>query len=113
MVVDVSDAAAQALAQHGGFAYYDARNRQIWELAKQLRGPGKRRFERLLYERDAALRATLDPQQQTQLRQLQTLLDDPFYQAFQSMCIPRAPSRSAITWRACSTVTRAPRMPST
>ncbi|MBO9767203.1 MULTISPECIES: hypothetical protein [Xanthomonas] len=85
VVVDVSDAAAQALARHGGFAYYDARNRQIWELAKHLRGPGKRRFERLLYERDAALRATLDPQQQTQLQQLQqlqTLLDDPFYQGF-------------------------------
>ncbi|MEE5089620.1 hypothetical protein V2H26_05970 [Xanthomonas euvesicatoria] len=82
VVVDVSDAAAQALAQHGGFAYYDARNRQIWELAKQLRGTGKRRFERLLYERDAALRATLDPHQQAQLQQLQTLLDDPFYQGF-------------------------------
>lgn len=86
VVVDVSDAAAQALALHGGFAYYDARSRQIWELAKQLRGPGKRRFERLLYERDAALRATLDPQQQTQLQQLQTLLDDPFYQGIFSLC---------------------------
>jgi len=82
VVVDVSDAAAQALAQHGGFAYYDARNRQIWELAKKLRGPGKRRFERLLDERDTVLRATLDPHQQRQLRQLQTLLDDPFYQGF-------------------------------
>ena len=40
VVVDVSDAAAQALARRGGFAYYDARNRQIWELAKELRGPG-------------------------------------------------------------------------
>lgn len=80
--MDVSDAAAQALAQHGGFVYYDARNRQIWELAKQLRGPGKRRFERLFDERDTVLRATLDPHQYRQLRQLQTLLDDPFYQGF-------------------------------
>ncbi|MBB4131243.1 hypothetical protein [Xanthomonas sp. 3075] len=82
VVVDVSDAAAQALAQHGGFAHYDALNRQIWELAKQLRGGDKRRFERLLYERDPALRATLDPQQQATLQELQTLLDDPFYQGF-------------------------------
>ncbi len=82
VVVDVSDAAAQALAQHGGFAYYDTLNRQIWELSRQLHGPGKRRFERLLYERDAALRATLDPQQQARLQELQTLLDDPFYQGF-------------------------------
>ncbi|SUZ26965.1 hypothetical protein [Xanthomonas euroxanthea] len=82
VVVDVSDAAAQALAQHGGLAHYDARNRQIWELARELRGPGKRRFERLLYERDAALRATLDAQQQARLQTLQGLLDDPFYQGF-------------------------------
>ncbi len=82
VVVDVSDAAAQALAQHGGFAYYDALNRRIWELAKDLRRSGKRRFERLLYERDAQLRATLDPQHQARLQELQTLLDDPFYQGF-------------------------------
>lgn len=82
VVVDVSDAAAQALARHGGFAHYDALNRQIWELSRQLRGPGKRRFERLLYERDAALRATLDPPQQTRLQEMQRLLDDPFYQGF-------------------------------
>ncbi len=82
VVVDVSDAAAQALAQHGGFAHYDALNRRIWELSKPLRGPGKRRFERLLYERDASLRASLDPPQQVQLQELQRLLDDPFYQGF-------------------------------
>lgn len=82
VVVDVSDAAAQALARHGGFAHYDTINRQIWELSRQLQRPGKRRFERLLYERDAALRATLDPQQQARLQELQTLLDDPFYQGF-------------------------------
>ncbi|CAD0351079.1 hypothetical protein [Xanthomonas hortorum] len=82
VVVDVSDAAAQALAKHGGFAHYDALNRQIWGLAKDVRGSGKRRFERLLYERDAQLRGTLDAHQQAQLQALQTLLDDPFYQGF-------------------------------
>ncbi|WP_386342914.1 hypothetical protein [Xanthomonas campestris] len=89
VVVDVSDAAAQALARRGGFAYYDARNRQIWELAKDLRGPGRRRFERLLYERDAALRASLDAHQQARLQELLALLDDPFYQGFQVYVHPK------------------------
>ncbi|MCD0280959.1 hypothetical protein JWH04_18815 [Xanthomonas melonis] len=89
VVVDVGDAAAQALARHGGFAYYDALNRRIWELARSLRGPGKRRFERLLYERDARLRASLDPQQQTRLQQVQELLDDPFYRQFQVYVHPK------------------------
>lgn len=89
VVVDVSDAAAQALARRGGFAYYDARNRQIWELAKDLRGPGRRRFERLLYERDAELRASLDAHQQARLQELLALLDDPFYQGFQVYVHPK------------------------
>ncbi len=89
VVVDVSDAAAQALARRGGFEYYDARNRQIWELAKELRGPGRRRFERLLYERDAALRASLDAHQQARLQELLALLDDPFYQGFQVYVHPK------------------------
>lgn len=89
VVVDVSDAAAQALARRGGFAYYDARNRQIWELAKELRGPGRRRFERLLYERDAALRASLDAHQRARLQELLALLDDPFYQGFQVYVHPK------------------------
>ncbi|MDC8746286.1 hypothetical protein NY751_09370 [Xanthomonas campestris] len=89
VVVDVSDAAAQALARRGGFAYYDARNRQIWELAKDLRGPGRRRFERLLYERDAALRASLDAHRQARLQELLALLDDPFYQGFKVYVHPK------------------------
>lgn len=36
----------------------------------------------MLYERDASLRASLDPPQQVQLQELQRLLDDPFYQGF-------------------------------
>ncbi|PPV08865.1 hypothetical protein XBLMG947_0470 [Xanthomonas bromi] len=109
VVVDVSDAAAQALAQHGGFAYYDARNRQIWELAKQLRGPGKRRFERLLYERDAGLRATLDPQQQARLQELQRLLDDPFYQGFAVYVHPKG--TKPIGYHVARLLDRNPRTP--
>ncbi|MEG2981873.1 MAG: hypothetical protein RR831_20470, partial [Stenotrophomonas sp.] len=52
VVVDVSDAAAEALRAHGGFAHYDTVNRQIWALAQRMPGPGPGRFERLLIERD-------------------------------------------------------------
>ncbi|WP_255421588.1 hypothetical protein [Xanthomonas sp. 3498] len=89
VVAAVSAEAAAALRAHGGFAYYDAQNRRIWELAKTLRGPGRERFERLLYARDLALRARLDPAQQVVLAQLDALLDDPFYRGFQVYVHPK------------------------
>ncbi len=79
VITDVSDAAAQALAQHGGFAYYDALNVQVWELARQLPGHGRHRFERLLHERDATLRARLPESEQATLARIDALLDDPVY----------------------------------
>jgi len=82
VVVDVSAAAAQALAMHGGLEHYDALNRRIWELAQPLRGPGRKRFERLLVERDPQLRATLDPDQRERLARIEELLGDPFYRGF-------------------------------
>lgn len=42
-------------------------------------GGGWRRFERLLYERDAALRAALPPEQQPVLARIDALLADPVY----------------------------------
>ncbi|MRG99341.1 hypothetical protein GIY21_03445 [Xanthomonas sontii] len=89
VVAAVSAEAAAALRAHGGFAYYDAQNRRIWELARALRGPGRERFERLLYARDPALRARLDPAQQAVLAQLDALLDDPFYRGFQVYVHPK------------------------
>ncbi|MXV06944.1 hypothetical protein [Xanthomonas sp. F4] len=89
VVAAVSAEAAAALRAHGGFAYYDAQNRRIWELAKTLRGPGRERFERLLYARDPALRARLDPAQKAALAQLDALLDDPFYRGFQVYVHPK------------------------
>ncbi|MEE7566971.1 hypothetical protein HH297_11350, partial [Xanthomonas sp. Kuri4-3] len=82
VVVDVSAAAAAALAAHGGLAYYDALNRRIWELSRQLPGSGRRRFEQLLYERDAALRAEVPEAQRPLLEEMDRLLDDPFYRGF-------------------------------
>ncbi|HDS1040867.1 TPA: hypothetical protein QDZ42_003870 [Stenotrophomonas maltophilia] len=82
VVVDVGDQAAQALAAHGGLAWYDQRNAELWRLAQALPRVGRRYFERLLYERDPGLRARLDARYQPALAQMDQLLDDPFYQQF-------------------------------
>ncbi|WP_305804312.1 hypothetical protein [Stenotrophomonas sp. YIM B06876] len=89
VITDVSAAAAAALARHDGFAHYDRLNRRIWEIATQMPGTGRRRFERLLYERDRALRQALPAAQQPLLRQLDQLLADPFYAGFEIYVHPK------------------------
>lgn len=89
MVVDVGDAAARALRTHGGFAHYDAVNRRIWTLATQLPGPGPRRFERLLIERDPIARREVPEEKRALLAELDALLDDPFYREFLIYVHPR------------------------
>lgn len=89
VVVDVSDAAARALRRHEGFAYYDQINRRIWSLAQRMPGPGPRRFERLLIERDPIWRREVPAEQQPLLKELDALLDDPFYQGFLIYVHPR------------------------
>lgn len=89
VVVDVSDAAARALREHEGFAYYDQINRRIWALAQRMPGPGPRRFERLLIERDPIWRREVPAEQQPLLKELDALLDDPFYQGFLIYVHPR------------------------
>jgi hypothetical protein len=89
VIVDVSAAAADALRTHGGFAHYDRVNHRIWELASRMPGPGLRRFERLLAERDPELRAALPADQQPLLAELDRLLDDPFYREFVIYVHPR------------------------
>ncbi len=79
VITDVSAAAAEALARHAGFVHYDALNKKLWELAQQLPGSDRRRFERLLYERDATLRAALPVPQQAVLAQMDAVLADPVY----------------------------------
>ncbi|WP_372016347.1 hypothetical protein [Pseudoxanthomonas sp. 10H] len=83
VVADVDEAAAAALARHGGLGHYDGVNRQLWELARGLRAGGVRHFQRLLVERDPQLRAALDPQQRAGLARMEALLDDPFYRGFE------------------------------
>ncbi len=83
VVYDVDEAAADALRQHGGFEFYNQRNHAIWQLAKAMPAYRPRRyFERLLIERDAALRAQLPADAQATLAQLDAELADPFYRGF-------------------------------
>ena len=89
VITDISAAAAAALAAHGGFAWYDARNRQLWELSRQLPRHGRRYFERLLHERDPRLRAAVDAAQQPLLAQMDALLDDPVYRGLMIYVHPK------------------------
>ncbi|HYG07883.1 MAG TPA: hypothetical protein VD865_15940 [Stenotrophomonas sp.] len=90
IVVDVSADAAQALANApGGLAHYDQINRRLWTLAQQVGAPGRRGFERLLFERDPAAMAHLNAREQATVAQMQALLDDPFYRGFIVYVHPR------------------------
>ncbi len=89
VVVTVGEVAAQALAQHGGLAWYDQRNAELWNLAQDIPRIGQRYFERLLFERDPQLRARLAPRYHDTLARMDQLLDDPFYQQFVIYVHPR------------------------
>ena len=84
VVYDVSAGAAAALRRHGGFEYYNKRNRAIWSLARTLPGSKPQRyFERLLLERDATLRAELSAGDRSTVERLDAELADPFYRDFE------------------------------
>jgi len=89
VITDVSAAAADALAQHGGLAYYDGLNRRLWELSRQMPRQGRRYFERLLYERDPELRAGVPQARQPLLAQMDALLADPVYRGLMVYVHPR------------------------
>lgn len=89
VVVTVGEGAAQALAQHGGLAWYDQRNAELWNLAQDIPRIGQRYFQRLLFERDPQLRARLAPRYHDTLARMDQLLDDPFYQQFVIYVHPR------------------------
>lgn len=89
VVVTVGEGAAQALAQHGGLAWNDQRNAELWKLAQDIPRIGQRYFERLLFERDPQLRARLAPRYHDTLARMDQLLDDPFYQQFVIYVHPR------------------------
>lgn len=83
VVYDVGAAAADALRMHDGFEHYNRINHTLWELSRTLNPHAwGRGFERLLFERDAELRARLSPASRAIVERMDALLDDPFYREF-------------------------------
>ena len=89
VVYEVSDAALAALRRHGGFEHYNRINREVWELAQPLELTADRIFERLLYERDPALRAAISPEKREVIEKMDALLRDPFYAGFEIYVHPK------------------------
>ncbi|HEY5804066.1 MAG TPA: hypothetical protein VIT90_10280 [Lysobacter sp.] len=84
VVYDLSAEAAAALRERGGFEFYNERNREVWSLARSVQARKPRRyFERLVYERDAGLRAQQSGETLATLARIDELLDDPFYRGFE------------------------------
>ncbi len=82
VVYDVGEDAAAALRMRGGFADYNAMAQELWRLSRQLPRNGNRYFERLLIERDPALRARLQATEAATLAQLDAIVADPFFSGF-------------------------------
>lgn len=89
IVVDVGPDAAAALQARGGLSWYDRRNLELWQLSRQIPRRGVRFFERLLDEREPALRASLNNAETAVLQRMQAVLDDPFYRQFLIYVHPR------------------------
>lgn len=90
VVYDVTSTAADALRVHAGFAYYNARNHEVWQLAQAITPHASRWFERLLFEHDAMLRAGLSPTERDTVARIDAILDDPFYRGFLIYVHPHA-----------------------
>ncbi len=82
VVYDVSAEAAAALRAHDGFDHYNRQNRRLWRIANQLSLRPPQNFERLLIDRDEALRSRLRGEQLELLAQLDAIVADPFYGGF-------------------------------
>jgi hypothetical protein len=82
VVYDVDPAAGQALRTHRGFRHYNATNRRIWELSRQVERRGRRWFERLVFERDPSARRHLPSAEAAVVADMDALLADPFYRGF-------------------------------
>jgi hypothetical protein len=89
VVYEVSPGAAAALRAHGGFEHYNRINRQVWELSRPLGLTAERIYERLLYERDPALRAAIAPAKRAVIDRMDALLRDPFYAGFRIYVHPK------------------------
>jgi hypothetical protein len=109
VVHDVSPAAAAALRAHQGFAHYNRRNHELWELAQGLDLPGLRGFQRLFTERVPSAHARLSPASRERVGRMQALLDDPFYGGFEVYVHPHG--IRPIGWHVVRLLDRNPRTP--
>lgn len=89
IVYRVAPDAAAALRRVGGFEHYNRRNREIWDLSRTIDLSAQRIYERLLYERDPALRATIAPETLRVIERMDAILADPFYRGFEVYVHPR------------------------
>jgi hypothetical protein len=109
VVHEVSEAAAAALRDRGGFAHYNARNRELWEISRTLDLPGLRGFQRLLNENVPSAHARLSPASRERVAQMQALLADPFYSGFEIYVHPQG--IRPIGWHVVRMLDRNPRTP--
>ena len=89
VVYEVSASAAEALRSAGGFEAFNRKARTLWELSRPLGLVSRRSYERLLFERDSALRARLPPRKLRVIEQMDAILDDPFFQEFRIYVHPK------------------------
>lgn len=110
VVYDVGAAAAAELRRRGGFAYYTGRNRSIWSLARSLTGRKRGRYyERLLIDRDPALRARLSAAELATVELIDAELADPFYRDFKIYVHDRGVK--SVGWHIVHLLDRNPRTP--
>jgi hypothetical protein len=83
VVYAVSAAAARSLREAGGFEAFNRRARGLWELSRSLDLTSRRSYERILYERDATLRARLPPRKSRVIERMDAILADPFFREFE------------------------------
>jgi hypothetical protein len=109
VVHEVSVEAATALRERGGFAHYNVRNRELWEISRTLDLPGLRGFQRLLTENVPTAFARLSPASRERVGQMRDLIADPFYSGFEIYVHPHG--IRPIGWHVVRMLDRNPRTP--
>lgn len=82
VIYDVTSDAANALRNQQGFAYYNARNEELWQLAQNIRAGSGHKFQRLLIDKEPELRRDLNTTERTAVEAMDNILADPFYSGF-------------------------------
>ena len=83
VVYDVDAAAAASLRAHGGLDHFNQVSEAVWKLSRQVsRGHINKPFQRLLLEDDPRAWRQLEEADVAIVRQMRTLLDDPYFHGF-------------------------------